>query len=203
MKILLNDDLLRAILLDWISRTATPERGSDHLSRDPVVRGLSMLSLGEVRTLAMTAQDAVSVTIDRDALTSAIDVITKTKTRSSQLEFFVQNGATREMLVEVLGVSENRIDAVRKKLGRPAVGRGRPRMPDILTRARIVDRWHELSSLEIVERYIALRSEFTDWTLGTLLAVVNELSAGEASERPAPKFAALTGIQDGTEERGV
>lgn len=192
MKIVLSDDLLRAILLDWISRTAAFTEDAGGEPRDAVVEALALLSLAEVRTLAMRARGAVSVNIDRGELAAALDDIANAKSRTSQLDFFVQNGATREMLVEVLGVSQNRLDAVRRKLGRPAVGRGRPKLPDLLTRERIVKRWYQLQLQSPAERFRTLREEFPEWNLASLAAVINELHTDEPGAERKTRQTALS-----------
>jgi Protein of unknown function (DUF2857) len=173
----LSDQLLCTIVLEWISRNVDKDGALD-LSGLPAegIRQIRSLRLGELRQVASkAAASAISVNINRQALLQAIDETVADRERVDSLEFLIRSGATRAIISDVLGVSEDRYLDARTKIGVEAGKRGRPAMPDLFDRQRIVEQWHQLRELSKFQRLRTLHAEFGGrYSLASITAAITE-----------------------------
>ena len=138
------------------------------------LRRMRNLSPSDMRRIAEHAQKCISVVVNREGLLKAIDDAAADREAADNLQFLLNNGATRDLIADVLGVSDDRILNARSRLGTCSNARGRPKMPSANEREEIVARWHELSHLPDIERFRILRAQFPRWNIASLSACIKE-----------------------------
>ena len=183
----INDQLLSTILLEWVCRQVDGDGTlslADPGGRDGL-RRMRNLSPSDMRRIAEHAQKCISVVVNREGLLKAIDDAAADREAADNLHFLLNNGATRDLIADVLGVSDDRILNARSRLGTCSNARGRPKMPSANEREEIVARWHELSHLPDIERFRILRAQFPRWNIASLSACIKEFLL----ERPQPQRA--------------
>ena len=181
----INDQLLSTILLEWVCRQVDGDGTlclADPGGRDGL-RRMRNLSPSDMRRIAEHAQKCISVVVNREGLLKAIDDAAADREAADNLQFLLNNGATRDLIADVLGVSDDRILNARSRLGTCSNARGRPKMPSANEREEIVARWHELSHLADIERFRILRAQFPRWNIASLSACIKEFLL----ERPQPQ----------------
>lgn len=177
----LSDELMAMLALEWFVRNVAND-GTFAFDEPGVANGLLKLrsvSPSDLRKIAHHAKDCFDIRIDREKFASAIYAASADSQRADNLSFLLKNGATRNMIADVLGVSDSRIDRARDLLGTPSVPRGRPSMPGVFEREQIQQSWATTAGTADVERFRRLKEKFPRWTLSSLYATVNEFSRDE------------------------
>jgi hypothetical protein len=181
----LNDEMLRALFFEWITRNLDATEAAPACDPEIAKAFSSMRSLAPagIRKIAQHAKNCMSITIDRRAFAAAIYSAAADSQRADNLQFLLENGATRSMIADVLAVSDQRIDRQRDLLGAIPNSRGRPRMPSAAEREAIQQSWAGIPSTIPVEKYRHLRELFPRWSLASLSATVNEFETKTAKNR--------------------
>ena len=172
----MSDELMTTLFLEWMLRNVAND-GTFAFDEPGVAHGflkLRSVSPSDLRKIASHARDCLSIRIDREKFAKAIYAATADSQKADNLNFLVNNGATRGMIADVLGVTDVRIDRARDLLGTPTVPRGRPSMPGAFEREQIQQAWALTTTLSDVERFRRLKEQFQRWTLASLYATVNE-----------------------------
>lgn len=142
-----------------------------------LINKLRNLPTGEIMKLAsiMSSNCPVfQILIDMPALDLALKKLSCVNENSELLEYFIRGGATPTMVQQLFNVPTSLLDEYRKTLSAP-VTTGRPSMPGIPVRDRIHESWSKLASVtDIRHRYVRLHKQFSDLSLSTLHAVINE-----------------------------
>lgn len=183
------DELMTILALEWIIRNVGND-GTFAFDAPGLAQGLlkmRSLSPSDLRKVAHHARDCFSVRFDRDKFAKAIYSASADSQKADNLNFLLNNGATRGMISDILGVTDSRIDRARDLLGQITAPRGRPSMPGVFEREQIHQAWAETSTLAHVERFRRLKERFPRWTLASLYATVNEFSRDPARESNAQR----------------
>lgn len=180
----IDDVLLRAILLEWLSRQAASSEASAAATgfANAGFRELRKMTLADMRRVAESASDCVQIVIDPAALAKAIDAAAADREAADSLDFLIRNDATRGMIADVLGIRNERLSDARRRIGMPAGSRGRPKLPPPDVRDAIGRRWSELSGVRDIDRFKALLEEFPQWNLASLAGAVSDFVSIAAKE---------------------
>jgi len=142
------------------------------------LRGMS----GEDLTyLASNTYPLITIQIRPETLHMASKSIAMIKEKSKTLKYFVDNGASSQMIKRYFRTDNQEIKNLRKNSSSPLskeLAQGRPKLPDDNVRDKIHDSWVKirLGNPKSDEKvlYIMLHEQFPQLTLATLDAVVNE-----------------------------
>jgi hypothetical protein len=168
--IVIRDQQLRLMLLAHLIRELQ-ERGEE---RRPAPEGLTEL----VRLAEMT-EPRVAIQIDAGSLEHGLRQVDYLSKRSRQLEYFIVNGATSNMLSKLFKISSADVTLKRRLFSGTASSLRRPAMPPHPVREQITNRWFEIrkgkqSEPLRADDYEILHREFSRYTFATLWAVVHE-----------------------------
>ena len=179
----IRDQQLRLLVLAQLIRELRqePER------KVPPPPGLSERQLEELRTLTSEelvqlsemTDPRVAIEIDAGSLDHGLRQVDYLNKRSRQLEYFIRNGATSNMLTKLFRISSADVTLKRRLFSGTSSSLRRPAMPPHPVREQIQRRWFEIrkgKQQEPVraEDYEELHRAFPSHTFATLWAVVHE-----------------------------
>ena len=181
--IVIRDQQLRLMLLAHLIR----ELQRNEQERGPAPEGLSerqveelqALSSAELVRLSEMTEPRVAIQIDAGSLEHGLRQVDYLNKRSRQLEYFVVNGATSNMLSKLFKISSADVTLKRRLFSGTASSLRRPAMPPHPVREQITNRWFEIRKGKEDEPlraddYETLHREFSQYTFATLWAVVHE-----------------------------
>jgi hypothetical protein len=181
--IVIRDQQLRLMLLAHFIREL--QRNAE--AHGPVPEGftvkqveeLQALSSAELVRLAEMPEPRVAIQIDAGSLEHGLRQVDYLTKRARQLEYFVVNGATSNMLSKLFKISSADVTLKRRLFSGTASSLRRPAMPPHATREKITHRWFEIRKGKEAEPlraddYETLHREFPQYTFATLWAVVHE-----------------------------
>jgi hypothetical protein len=181
--IVIRDQQLRLMLLAHLIRELH-QNAQDH---GPVPDGfteqqveeLQALSSAELVKLSEMTEPRVAIQIDAGSLEHGLRQVDYLTKRSRQLEYFVRNGATSNMLSKLFKISSADVTLKRRLLSGTSSSLRRPAMPPHAMRERITNRWFEIRKGKEdgplrADDYEQLHREFAQYTFATLWAVVHE-----------------------------
>jgi len=121
-------------------------------------------------------QAETTLSLSREHGLRQVDYLNK---RSRQLEYFIVNGATSNMLSKLFKISSADVTLKRRLFSGTASSLRRPAMPPHPMREKITNRWFEIrkgkeSEPLRADDYETLHREFSQYTFATLWAVVHE-----------------------------
>jgi hypothetical protein len=147
--------------------------------RPDQIEALRNLAAGDLAALARMRDPEISFQIDPLALDHGLRALNYVRQRKEVIDYFIRNGATVSMLVTLFKLAPMDVAKYRTVLGvKPG---SRPRMPSAKQREAVCARWfairagHEQTA-PTVEDYRALHREFSQLSLATLYAVINEFA---------------------------
>jgi hypothetical protein len=181
--IVIRDQQLRLMLLAHLIR----ELQRTDQERGPVPEGLSdeqaqelrSLSSAELVRLSEMPEPRVAIQIDAGSLEHGLRQVDYLAKRSRQLEYFIVNGATSNMLSKLFKISSADVTLKRRLFSGTASSLRRPAMPPHPVREAITNRWFEIRKGKDEEPlraddYERLHREYPQYTFATLWAVVHE-----------------------------
>jgi hypothetical protein len=180
--IVIRDQQLRFMLLAHLIRELqTPLRarpGPRGLHRE-AGRGAAGAELRELVKLAEMTEPRVAIQIDAGSLEHGLRQVDYLNKRSRQLEYFIVNGATSNMLSKLFKISSADVTLKRRLFSGTASSLRRPAMPPHAMRETITHRWFEIrkgkeSEPLRADDYEVLHREFPQFTFATLWAVIHE-----------------------------
>lgn len=164
-----------SLLLTRLERgePVTPDDGG---LNERALQRLRSLPLGELARLAAIKHLRVGILVDGDSLDYALRILDRLSRESGLLERCVAHHAPRALLAELFGPQAIALAGRQRRQRGEQAPRGRPRLPDAVTRDGIHARWHALlaSGLNPAERYLALADAYPELSLASLHAVVHE-----------------------------
>jgi hypothetical protein len=121
----------------------------------------------------------VAVQIDAGSLEHGLRQVDYLAKRSRQLEHFIVNGATSNMLTKLFRISSADVTLKRRLFSGTSSSLRRPAMPPHALREEIQQRWFEIRKPKQrepvrAEDYELLHAEYPRYTYATLWAVVHE-----------------------------
>jgi Protein of unknown function (DUF2857) len=186
VSIVVPDELLRTILIEWIGRSVGKD-GALELSEEDAsgFRRIRTLALSDVRHIAaLASKNCIKVAIDRGEFLKAVDTAISDRERGDNLEFLLRNGATRSMIADVLGVSEDRVADAKARIGVAPGKRGRPTLPDLFVRQEIVERWHGMKNMSKVHRLRALHAHYEGaFDLASIAGAITEFVSNDSTNQ--------------------
>jgi len=146
---------------------------------DKQVEELQALSSSELVRLAEMTEPRVAIQIDAGSLEHGLRQVDYLNKRSRQLEYFIVNGATSNMLSKLFKISSADVTLKRRLFSGTASSLRRPAMPPHAVRETITNRWFEIRKGKEQEPlraddYETLHREFPQYTFATLWAVIHE-----------------------------
>ena len=143
------------------------------------IEELQALSSAELVKLSEMTEPRVAIQIDAGSLEHGLRQVDYLSKRSKQLEYFIVNGATSNMLTKLFKISSADVTLKRRLFSGTASSLRRPAMPPHPMREKITNRWFEIRKGKEreplrAEDYEALHREFSQYTFATLWAVVHE-----------------------------
>lgn len=181
--IVIRDQQLRLMLLAHLIR----ELQQNAQQHGPVPEGfterqvaeLQSLSSADLVKLAEMPEPRVAIQIDAGSLEHGLRQVDYLTKRSRQLEYFVRNGATSNMLTKLFKISSADVTLKRRLFSGTSSSLRRPAMPPHPVREQITTRWYEIRKGKEREPlraddYELLHREFPQYTFATLWAVVHE-----------------------------
>ena len=181
--IIIRDQQLRLLVLAQLIREL--QEGAQEKSPPPPgftekqVDELRALSSAELVKLSEMTEPRVAIQIDAGSLEHGLRQVDYLTKRSRQLEFFIRNGATSNMLTKLFRISSADVTLKRRLFSGTSSALRRPAMPPHSVREKIQNRWFEVrkgKEREPVraEDYEELHLDFSQHTFATLWAVVHE-----------------------------
>ena len=181
--IVIRDQQLRLMVLAHLIREL--QKGAQE--HGPVPEGftekqieeLQALSSAELVKLSEMTEPRVAIQIDAGSLEHGLRQVDYLNKRSKQLEYFIVNGATSNMLTKLFKISSADVTLKRRLFSGTASSLRRPSMPPHPVRERITRRWFEIRKGKEreplrAEDYEELHHEFPQYTFATLWAVIHE-----------------------------
>ena len=181
--IVIRDQQLRLMLLAHLIRELQ-KNAQDH---GPVPDGftekqveeLGALSSAELVRLSEMTEPRVAIQIDAGSLEHGLRQVDYLNKRSRQLEYFIVNGATSNMLTKLFKISSADVTLKRRLFSGTSSSLRRPAMPPHPVREKITNRWYEIRKGKEdgplrADDYETLHHEFPQYTFATLWAVVHE-----------------------------
>lgn len=181
--IVIRDQQLRLMVLAHLIR----ELQKSALDQGPVPEGfterqieeLQALSSAELVKLSEMTEPRVAIQIDAGSLEHGLRQVDYLSKRSKQLEYFIVNGATSNMLSKLFKISSADVTLKRRLFSGTASSLRRPAMPPHPMREKITNRWYEIRKGKEreplrAEDYEELHHDFPQYTFATLWAVVHE-----------------------------
>ena len=181
--IVIRDQQLRLMLLAHLIREL--QRNADERGPAPEgfteeqVQELAAMSSAELVRLAEMPEPRVAIQIDAGSLEHGLRQVDYLSKRSRQLQYFIVNGATSNMLSKLFKISSADVTLKRRLFSGTASSLRRPAMPPHAMREKITNRWYEIrkgkeSEPLRADDYETLHREFSQYTFATLWAVVHE-----------------------------
>lgn len=175
----LEGDQLRLLIFNsLVSRAEVVHGGQSETGvRPDQIEALRNLAASELATLAKMRDPEISIQIDPHALDHGLRALNYVRQRREVIEYFIRNGATVSMLVALFKLAPTEVTKYRAVLG---VNPGRrPRMPSAAQREAICSRWFKIRKgreqiAPTTDEYRTLHREFSQLSLATLYAVINE-----------------------------
>ena len=181
--IVIRDQQLRLMVLAHLIR----ELQKSAQERGPGPEGLTEKQIEELRALTSAelvklsemTEPRVAIQIDAGSLEHGLRQVDYLNKRSKQLEYFIVNGATSNMLTKLFKISSADVTLKRRLFSGTASSLRRPSMPPHPVRERITRRWFEIRKGKEreplrAEDYEELHHEFPQYTFATLWAVIHE-----------------------------
>ena len=181
--IVIKDQQLRLLMLAQLVRelqqAARDKSPPPHGFSPAQAEELVALSTAELVKLSEMTEPRVAVQIDVGSLEHGLRQVDYLTKRSRQLEYFIVNGATSNMLTKLFRISSADVTLKRRLFSGTASSLRRPAMPPHATREKIQARWFEIRKgkerePERAEDYEELHADFGQYTFATLWAVVHE-----------------------------
>jgi hypothetical protein len=180
---IVRDQQLRLLLLAQLIREL--QQAAQDRSKPPEgftekqVEELRALSSAELVRLAEMTEPRVAVQIDAGSLEHGLRQVDYLAKRSRQLEHFIVNGATSNMLTKLFRISSADVTLKRRLFSGTSSSLRRPAMPPHALREEIQQRWFEIRKPKQrepvrAEDYELLHAEYPRYTYATLWAVVHE-----------------------------
>jgi len=180
---IVRDQQLRLLLLAQLIREL--QQAAQEKSRPPEgfteqqVEELRALSSAELVRLAEMTEPRVAVHIDAGSLEHGLRQVDYLAKRSRQLEHFIVNGATSNMLTKLFRISSADVTLKRRLFSGTSSSLRRPAMPPHALREKIQQRWFEIRKPKQrepvrAEDYEELHADYPQYTYATLWAVVHE-----------------------------
>jgi len=142
---------------------------------------LRQMSSEDIMSLAGNTYPLITLQIRPETLHMASKSISMIKEKTRTLKYFVDNGASSQMIKRFFRTDNLEIKNLRKQSSSPLskeLALGRPKLPDEDGRDQIHDAWTKIraSNPNGDEKvlYILLHEKFPNLTLATLDAVINE-----------------------------
>lgn len=184
MMVRVTDSTLRASLLmhliEQLERgdlAVLLEKGACPQSMDRL-RGLA---INELLLLASSGHPDIHFSIDGAGFDLGIETLNRRKEETEHLVYYIQNGASQSMLVQLFPATDPRVTQTYRKLLKNHRKTGRIALPDENTRDLIHQCWFgmheeypEVSTLR--ERLMLLHGFFNHFPLDVLYATVNEFN---------------------------
>jgi Protein of unknown function (DUF2857) len=180
--IVIRDQQLRLLVLAQLIRDlkAAGEQATvpDGLTEQQVA-DLQALTSSELVQLSEMTEPRVAIQIDAGSLDHGLRQVDYLNRRSRQLEHFIRNGATSNMLTKLFRISSADVTLKRRLFAGTSPLLRRPAMPPHAVREQIQQRWFEIRKGKEreplrAEDYEELHEEFSRYTYATLWAVVHE-----------------------------
>lgn len=182
--IVIRDQQLRLLVLAHLIRALKGEGEGTKVEPPPgftetQIAELQALTSSELVQLAEMTEPRVAVQIDAGSLEHGLRQVDYLNKRSRQLEHFIRNGATSNMLTKLFRISSADVTLKRRLFAGTSPLLRRPAMPPHPVREKIQQRWFEVrkgKEREPVraEDYQELHQDFPQHTYATLWAVVHE-----------------------------
>jgi len=181
--IVIRDQQLRLMVLAHLIRelqkSAQDHCLSDEGFTEKQIEELQALSSAELVKLSEMTEPRVAIQIDAGSLEHGLRQVDYLSKRSKQLEYFIVNGATSNMLTKLFKISSADVTLKRRLFSGTASSLRRPAMPPHPMREKITNRWFEIRKGKEreplrAEDYEELHHEFPQYTFATLWAVVHE-----------------------------
>ena len=146
---------------------------------DKQLEELRSLSTAELVKLSEMAEPRVAIEIDAGSLEHGLRQVDYLSKRSRQLEYFIRNGATSNMLTKLFRISSADVTLKRRLFAGTSSALRRPAMPPHAVREQIQSRWFAIRKGKEreplrAEDYEELHRDFPRHTFATLWAVVHE-----------------------------
>ncbi len=181
--IVIRDQQLRLMVLAHLIREL--QKGAQERGPGPEgftekqIEELQALTSAELVKLSEMTEPRVAIQIDAGSLEHGLRQVDYLSKRSKQLEYFIVNGATSNMLTKLFKISSADVTLKRRLFSGTASSLRRPAMPPHPMRERITNRWFEIRKGKEreplrAEDYEELHHEFSQYTFATLWAVVHE-----------------------------
>jgi len=181
--IVIRDQQLRLLVLAQLIR----QLKADGENAAPVPEGLTpqqvadlqSLSSSELVQLSEMTEPRVAIQIDSGSLDHGLRQVDYLNKRSRQLEYFIVNGETSNMLSKLFKISSADVTLKRRLFSGTASSLRRPAMPPHAMRETITARWFAIrrgkeSEPLRADDYEVLHREFPQFTFATLWAVIHE-----------------------------
>ena len=180
---IVRDQQLRLLLLAQLIREL--QEAAQERSKPPEgftaqqVEELKALTSAELVRLAEMTEPRVAVQIDAGSLEHGLRQVDYLAKRSRQLEHFIVNGATSNMLTRLFRISSADVTLKRRLFSGTSSSLRRPAMPPHALREKIQQRWYEIRKPKHrepvrAEDYELLHADYPQYTYATLWAVVHE-----------------------------
>src|SRR5205809_2369820 len=146
--IVIRDQQLRLLVLAQLIREL--ERASNDKTPPPdgftekQLDELRALSSDELVRLSELTEPRVAIQIDAGSLEHGLRQVDYLTKRSRQLEYFIVNGATSNMLSKLFKISSADVTLKRRLFSGTASSLRRPAMPPHPIREKITRRWYEI-----------------------------------------------------------
>jgi hypothetical protein len=181
--IVIRDQQLRLLVLAQLIREL--QQGAQQKSPPPEgftekqVQELRTMSSAELVKLSEMTEPRVAIQIDAGSLEHGLRQVDYLNKRSRQLEYFIVNGATSNMLTKLFRISSADVTLKRRLFAGTSSALRRPAMPPHPVRERIQQRWFEIRKGKEegpirAEDYEELHADYSQHTFATLWAVVHE-----------------------------
>src|SRR5213075_2753575 len=146
--IVIRDQQLRLMLLAHLIRELR-RSSEDHGDApegltDKQVEELQALSSTELVRLAEMTEPRVAIQIDAGSLEHGLRQVDYLTKRSRQLDYFIRNGATSNMLTKLFRISSADVTLRRRLFSGTSSSLRRPSMPPHPVREQIQRRWFEI-----------------------------------------------------------
>lgn len=113
------------------------------------------------------------------SISASLDRVHAIRRDTELAEYFVRNGASTEVMVQLFRIARDEVRALRRALSVEAVEAvGRPKLPPIEKRELVHRDWLDIQRTcfadSMRERYYALHQRHPDLTIGAMLATLSE-----------------------------
>src|SRR5438477_12148740 len=145
--IVIRDQQLRLMVLAHLIREL--RAGAAHGAKpdgftEKQIEELQALSSAELVKLSEMTEPRVAIQIDAGSLEHGLRQVDYLSKRSKQLEYFIRNGATSNMLSKLFKISSADVTLKRRLFAGTCSSLRRPAMPPHAMRERITNRWFEI-----------------------------------------------------------